>query len=137
MADLFIAFDPSANAGERLAPEVRTEIAAVAPSAVLNGSITTAKLAADAVTQDKIGPGAVGTTEIASLAVATANLAATAVTAAKLAVDSVTPEKCATGVPTAVDSSDNAAETIFKFVTAAQYAALGTPNPNTVYLISA
>ena len=43
MADLFIAYDPTADAGERLAPEVRAEIAEVAPSTVLNGSITAAQ----------------------------------------------------------------------------------------------
>lgn len=136
MADLFIAYDPEADAGERLAPEVRTEIAFVAPSAVLNGSITTAKLADDAVTQDKIYPGAVATVEIATGGVDTVNLAAASVSAEKLATDAVTPDKCATGVPTAVDSTDNAAETIFKFVTSAEYGAL-TPDPNTVYMISA
>lgn len=136
MADLFIAYDPEADAGERLAPEVRTEIAIVAPSAVVNGSITAAKLADDAVTQTKIYPGAVGTVEIATGGVDTVNLAAVSVSADKLATDAVTPEKCATGVPTAVDSTDNAAETILKFLTAAEYGAL-TPDPNTVYFISA
>ncbi len=136
MADLFIAYDPEADAGERLAPEVRTEIAVVAPSAVLNGSITTAKLADDAVTQDKIYPGAVGSVEIATGGVDAVNIAAGAVSSDKLAAGAVVPASCGTGVPTAVDNSDNPAETILKFVTAAEYGAL-TPDPNTVYLISA
>ena len=136
MADLFIAYDPEADAGERLAPEVRTEIAVVAPSAVLNGSITTAKLADDAVTQDKIYPGAVGSVEIATGGVNTVNIATGAVSSDKLAAGAVVPASCGTGVPTAVDSADNPAETIIKFVTAAEYGAL-TPNPNTLYMISA
>jgi hypothetical protein len=136
VADLFIAYDPTADAGERLAPEVRAEIAEVAPSTVLNGSITAAKLADDAVTQAKIYPGAVGPTEIAVAGVETTNLDDGAVTTSKLDNDAVTPAKCGTGVVTGVDSSDNATETVLKFVSAAQYAAIGSPSPNTVYFIS-
>lgn len=136
MADLFIAYDPDADPGERLAPEVRTEIAVVAPSAVLNGSITTAKLADDAVTQAKIYPGAVGSTEIATGGVAAVNLATGAVESAALAAGAVVPAACGTGVPTAVDNADNPTETVIKFVTSAEYGSL-TPDPNTLYMISA
>jgi len=136
VADLFIAYDPSADPGERLAPEVRTEIAVVAPSAVLNGSITTAKLADDAVTQAKIYPGAVGSTEIATGGVAAVNMATGAVESDALAAGAVVPAACGTGVPTAVDSADNPAETVLKFLTSAEYGAL-TPDPNTLYFISA
>lgn len=136
MADQIIAFDPEADPGERLAPEVRTEVAFIAPSSVVNGSITTAKLAEDAVTQGKIAPGAVATTEIATNGVEAVNIAAAAVTEAKLSVNAVTPEKCGTGVPTCVDESDNATEVVFKFMTNAQYAALTSVDPNTVYLLS-
>lgn len=135
MADLFIAFDPAADEGERLAPEVRTEIAVVAPSAVVNGSITAAKLADDAVTQAKIAPGAVGSVEVATGGVNTVNLASSAVTTDKLASGAVTPAKVGAGVVKAVDASGNSTETTLKFVTAAQYAGL-TPDPNTVYFIS-
>lgn len=136
MADQFIAFDPEADEGERLAPEVRTEIAFVAPSAVLNGSITTAKLADDAVTQDKVAPGAVGSVEIVTGGVEAANLAAEAVTTGKIAADAVTPAKCGTGVVTAVDSSGNDVETREMYLTAIEYAAINTPDPNTTYYIS-
>lgn len=136
MADQFIAYDPAANAGERLAPEVRTEIAVVAPSAVLNGSITTAKLAELSVATGKIIDGAVTTTKIATNGVATVNITASSVTTAKIADDAITPAKCATGVPTAVDATNNPLETVFKYLTAAQYAAL-TPDANTFYFTSA
>lgn len=136
VADLFIAFDPAANQGERLSPEVRTEIAAVAPSAVLNGSITTAKLADLSVTTGKVVDGAVTTAKIATNGVEAVNIKAAAVTSAKIAADAVTPDKCGTGVPTAVDSSGNPAETVIQFVTAVQYAAISTPDPNTLYFIS-
>lgn len=135
MPELFVAIDLDADPGEKFAPEVVAEIAVVAPSAVLNGSITTAKLADDAVTQDKVGAGAVGSTEIASGGVDAVNLADSAVTTPKLTDASVTPAKTGTGVVTAVDSDDNSVETVIKFVTAAQYSAL-TPDPNTVYMVS-
>ena len=137
MADQIIAYDPDMDPGERFAPEVRTEIAFVAPSSVVNGSITTAKLADDAVTQAKIAPGAVTSAEIATSGVDVVNIAPSAVTETKLADNAVTPAKCGTGVPTAVDDADNPTETIFKFLSAAQYSQLGgSVDPNTVYLIS-
>ena len=135
MADQFIAFDPAANAGERLAPEVRTEIAVVAPSTVLNGSITTAKLAELSVATGKIIDGSVTTAKIATNGVESVNIKALAVTTAKIADDAITPAKCGTGVPTAVDVTGNALETVFKYLTAAQYAAL-TPDANTFYFLS-
>lgn len=135
MADLFIAFDPEADPGERLAPEVRTEIAYVAPSAVLNGSITTAKLADDAVTQAKIYPGAVASTEIATGGVDSVNLASGAVVTDALGAAAVVPSKCGPGVVTAVDSSDNTLDTLIKVLTAAEYAAISSPDPNTLYFI--
>lgn len=136
MADQFIAFDPAANEGERLAPEVRTEIAFVAPSAVLNGSITTAKLADDSVTNSKIVAGAVTSTEIATNGVTAVNITASSVTTAKIADGAVTPAKTTTGVVTSQDSAGNSASTIIKYVTAAQYAALSVPDPNTLYFIT-
>lgn len=137
MPELFIAIDLDADQGEQLAPEVRTEIAAVAPSAVVNGSITTAKLADDAVTQPKIGPGAVGSTEIATSGVEAVNMAADSVTTTKITDAAVTPAKTGTGVVTAVDSTDNTVAAVVKFVTAAEYSAIGSPDPNTLYFVSA
>jgi hypothetical protein len=50
-----------------------------------NGSVTTAKIASQAVTSAKIANGAVGSTQIASLGVATSNIANNAVTRTQLA----------------------------------------------------
>ena len=133
----WVGLDLDAPPGERLSPEMRAEIAEVAPSAVVNNSITTAKLRDGAVTRAKLGTGAVGADELDSAAVATAKLADSAVTAAKIADDAVTPAKCGTGVVTAVDSAGNPTETIIRFLTSAQYAAIGSPDPNTTYMISA
>ena len=138
MADpRWVSLDLDAAEGERLSPQMRAEIATVAPSAVVNNSITTAKLRDAAVTRAKLAAGAVGTSEIDTAGVGTANLASGAVTADKIAADAVTPAKCGTGVVTAVDSSGNAVETVVRFLTSAQYAAIGSPDPNTTYFISA
>lgn len=136
MADQFIAFDPDADEGERLAPEVRTEVAYIAPSAVLNGSITTAKLADLTVTTAKIDADAVTTVKIVDSSVTNAKLASDAVSTTKIAANSVTPPKVGTGVVTATDSAGATVATTIKYVTAAQYAGL-TPDPNTLYFISA
>lgn len=133
----YVGYEPDSPEGERLAPEVRAEIARVAPSAVLNNSITTAKLRDAAVTRAKLATGAVGSSEIDTGAVGTTNLASGAVTADKIATDAVTPTKCGTGVVTAVDSSGNSVETVVRFLTSAQFAAIGSPDPNTTYFISA
>jgi hypothetical protein len=134
VAALFI--DTSQTPGQQVAPELAAEIAALAPSAVVNGSITTAKLADDAVTGAKIAPGAVGSVEIATNGVAAVNIAADAVSTAKIANGSVTPAKTGTGVMTVVDSTNTAIQGITKPLTAAQYAALGTYDPNTFYFVS-
>lgn len=136
MADKLISIDLSQDPGEQFAPEVIAEIQFVAPSAVVNGAITTPKLADDAVTTDKIAPGAVGATEIATGAVGATALASGGVTTAKVADAAVTPAKVGTGVVTAVDSSDATVATKIKYVTAVQYAAIGSPDPNTLYFIS-
>lgn len=136
MADQFIAYDPTANAGERLAPEVRAEIAVIAPSSVVDGSVTTAKLADDSVNAAKIIAGQVGTTEIGTGAVNTVNIANLAVNSDKLAASAVVPSKCGVGVVTSVDSSSNSVATAIMYLTAAQYAAIASPNPNTLYFIS-
>lgn len=132
-----IFIDLNQDQGEQLAPEVRAEIAAVAPSTVTNGSITTAKLAEDSVTNGKIAPGAVGSLEIATSGVETGNLAPESVTTSKLAPDAVTPVKCGTGVVTARDADGNDIEWAEVLMTAAQYAALSTKDPNVVYNVTA
>ena len=132
-----IAYNPSKPAGERLSPEVREEIAEIAPSTVTNGSITTAKLEEGAVTQSKIAPEAVGSEQIEVGAVHSLGLAADAVTTLKIVDDAVTPPKCGTGVVTARDSANNAIEWAEVLITAADYAALAVKDPNVVYNVTA
>lgn len=136
MAELLIGYDPTKPQGERLAPEVQAEIALLAPSNIPNGGVTTSKIANDAVTQDKIGDAAVGADQLAANAVTTAALATGAVTAVKIANGAVTSAKVGTGVMRVKDSSGNDIIVTSVPVTAAQYAAITSPDPNTLYLIS-
>lgn len=136
MPDLVIGYDPSQTPGERLPVEVRQEISVIAPSTVNDGDITDPKLADNAVTTRAIKPGAVTSTKIGTGEVLTANLGDDQVTAAKIAPGALTPDNVGPGMVTAVDSSDNAISLKVKFVTAAEYAAIATPDPNTEYHIS-
>jgi hypothetical protein len=137
VADLFIAYDPSQPVGSRLAPEVREEIAAVAPSAVADGSISTVKLADGAVTTTKLGVGAVASPRIGTNEVKAANLDTGAVSTVKLADGAVTPVKAGTGIVTAVDTSGTPVQQREVTLTAAAYALIATPDPNTRYYITA
>jgi len=132
----FISYNPSEDAGERLPPEVREEIAEVAPSAVEDGSISEAKLKDGAVATAKLADGAVSTAKIATNGVETANIKGGAVTTAKLADESVTPAKCDTGVVTMKDSDGNDIEAHGVRMTETEYSALGAPDPNTFYFLS-
>lgn len=133
MPELFISYDTSKPVGQRLAPEVVTEIEETAPSAVQNNSITTAKLADNAVTTPKINAGAVTSTKIATGGVATANLAASAVTGAKLATGAVTGPKAGAGVMRAQDDDGNDIALTFVPISAADHAALAEEDPNVLY----
>lgn len=136
MAELLIGYDPTKPQGQRLAPEVRAEIELLAPSNIPNGGVTTSKIANDAVTQDKIGDGAVGPSQLAANAVTAVALATGAVTTVKLANAAVTSAKVGLGVMKAKDSTGNDIALTGVPVTAAQYAAITSPDPNVLYLIS-
>ncbi|MCI3279210.1 beta strand repeat-containing protein [Streptomyces cylindrosporus] len=80
---------------------------------ILDGIVTTVKLADDAVTQAKVAVGAIGSTELAAGAVLEEKLAANAVTTGKLADQVITETKLAddavTAAKVAVNAIDSAA----------------------------
>lgn len=136
MTDLFIALDQTQPPGEQLAPEMRAEVAVIAPSVVSVGSVTTAKLHDDAVTYDKLGPSAVHTDNLLDDAVTAAKLADNAVLAASIADGAVGLSEAGVGVVKATDKTGTARSlTMSGPFTAAEYGAIGTPDPNTVYVI--
>lgn len=138
MADLFVALDLTQEPGEQLSPEMRAEIAVIAPSVVNAGSITTNKLHDDAVTHDKLGPEAVQPDNLAENAVENAALADAAVHTDNLADAAVTLAKAGVGVATATDKTGTPRSLeISGPYTAAEYGAIvGGPDPNTLYVIT-
>ncbi|WP_200845815.1 hypothetical protein [Mycolicibacterium vanbaalenii] len=136
MADVFFpSFDPAATAGAKFGPEVRAEIAEVAPSTLNNGAVTTAKLADQAVTNAKLAAGAVQTTNIAAGQVGPTNLADDAVGTSKIADNAVTPAKVDTGVPTTVAVDGTPIAMTFMYLTVSEHSAIETEDPSTTYFI--
>lgn len=130
-------YDPSKPPGERLAPELREEIAEVAPSTVTNGSITDEKLAEGSVIEGKYAIQSIPPEAFQDNSIPTSAYEPGSVDTDALADNAVTPVKCATGVPTCVDSTGSYIENTFWFGTATQYTAIVTKDPNFTYFTSA
>jgi hypothetical protein len=96
-----VYFDTSAQPGEKLAPEVRAEIAKLVPPGLDDGEVTTSKLVNGAVTAPKIADGSVTSEKIGAGQVVTAHLADRSVGTAQLAAGAVTAAKAGPGVVTA------------------------------------
>jgi hypothetical protein len=140
VSDLFISYDTGQPEGERLAPEVVAEIQYVAPSSVVNGAITEAKLADGSVSTNKIRDGAVTHPKIAVGAVQSDNIAPGAVGADKLAPGAVTPAALGIGVVTSyADDGVTAVETDIIYLGQGKYdglVAAGSTNSNALYAIT-
>lgn len=133
MADgLYIGWEPDNPDGEKLSPEVRAEIARVAPSTLNNGAVTEAKIGTAAVTGSKIADGAVGPSKLAANAVGNGQLANAAVGTTKLAPGAVTPDKAGTGVVVARDANGDPIAATIVPMTSTTYAGT-TPDPDTFY----
>lgn len=133
MGELYVGFDANQPEGEQLPPEVREEIARLAPVNVTAGAITEEKLGTQSVSNRALADGAVGPTKMAAGAVGDGQLASSAVTTAKLALHAVTPDKVDTGVVTAFDANGDPIDLRAVPMTSTAHAGI-TPDPDTLYL---
>lgn len=135
MAQLVFTFDSDQPLGERLAPELREEIAYLAPSTLSDGGVTTPKIKDGAVTTQKIGNGAVTSPKIGSKEVKAVNLDDGAVGTAALGDGAVTDAKAGAGVVTAHDSDGAALTLDFVPISQEDWVLLDQPDPNTFYAV--
>ena len=133
---LFLGYDPDQAVGSRLSPLAIAEIQAVAPSVVVNNSITTAKMRDEAITTPKLGNASVTSQKIVPGGVETSNLKDAAVMTAKIADGAVTKAKAGTGVCTGSYADGTPASFDHVPLTAAEYAQR-TPVAGTFYYITA
>jgi trimeric autotransporter adhesin len=134
MTDTLVMFNPVANPGSKfMSAAVIEEIGFVAPSSIGPGALTSSMFAAGSVTAPALAANSVTATAIAAGAVTAAAMAVNSVTGAALAPGAVTPAAAGVGMPTATDQLGNPVALSFIVLTAAQYAAIATPNPNTLY----
>ncbi|WP_228994306.1 hypothetical protein [Streptomyces sp. DH8] len=98
---VYVRFVARSTSGTASAPSAQTGPYGPEPVVVPDGTITTLKLADDAVTAAKVAAGAVGTTALADGAVLTAKLANAAVAVGKIADGAVTSPTIATNAVTA------------------------------------
>jgi hypothetical protein len=134
MTNTYVMFDPTQSAGSKFpSAAVQAEIGLLGSVDIPNGSITSAMLANGAVDTVALAAGAVTTPTLASAAVTAAKLATGAVTSGALAAGAVTTPAAGPGIPTAATVLGAALSLALVPLAAADYAALGSPNPNTLY----
>lgn len=133
---LAAGLDSSKPVGSRLSAQMIAEIQAVAPSAVVNNSITTAKMRDGAITTAKIAAAAVDTTKIAAQGVETANIKDAAVTTSKVADGAITRVKAGVGLVVGSNVDGSPASFTQMPCTALEYAAL-TPAAGVFYYVLA
>lgn len=130
-----VALDTSKDVGEKLDPEMRAEIEALAPSNIDDGEIQESMFDDDVVSRRAIAPGAVGTVEIATDGVEAANIKAGAVGTSEIAAGAVTADKAGAGVVKARDTAGNPLGITIVPITSLAYANLTTVDPNVMYAI--
>jgi len=135
MALVSVLMDTAAPAGSKLDAEMAAEIEELAPGLDAQ-EVDEVALADGAVTTPKLHDGAVTSVKIGNNEVKAANIDNGSVDTAALQDDSVTAAKAGLGVVTAYDAAGNPVEDKKVYLTAAQYAALATKDPNTEYHVS-
>lgn len=128
-------YNPAAPVGERLAPEIRTEIALLVPTILPANSVGGEQLQEGAVGSEHIGEGAVTEGAYGAGSIHETSIAYQAVTSELIAPGSIHIEHVEAGVATTVDTNEQAVELRFTPLTATEYAAIPSPDPNTIYLV--
>ena len=137
MADAIVWFDPSQPTGQKFtSPAVRAELASLAAAFIAPGSVGSTELAPGGVNNQALAAGAVTSDKIAANGVTNPNLADLSVTSRVLANGAVTLTQAGIGVLTVVNSSGDPINLQVQVVTAAQFAAITSPNPNVAYFIT-
>lgn len=134
MAETFVGIDLSQPEGEQLSPEMRAEIARLAPNQVGAGSITEEKLGTAAVSTTKLEDGAVTSAKIAGNSIDAAHIANGAVGTGELAPAAVTPDKAGTGIVLGYDANGDPIALKIVPITNTSYAGI-TPDPDTIYAV--
>lgn len=135
MPEYVFTFNPAADPGERLAPELREEISVLAPSTLNDGAVAEQKLQDGSVTHPKLALDAVQSDNIGVGQVLAVNLGSKAVTGDKIDDGAVTPPKAGLGVVTSQDGSGTPVELHLVPITALEFGAIVTPDPAAVYLV--
>ena len=136
MPKLVPTLDTDATPGERFAPEIRQEIAEVAPSTLVNDAVTTPRIRDLAVTTEKLADGAVSSAKIATKGIKAINVDDGAVGTDQLDDAAVTDTKAGLGVATAHDAEGNPVACDFVFLTQSEYAAVDD-EPGVTYMVRA
>jgi len=133
----YVLFDPDQPQGSQFeSPAVRAELGYLAPTFVAPGSVGPVQLAPGAVTNTALAAGAVTSDKIAASGVDSANLALACVESANIADGAVGPTQAGIGILTVVNSAGNPTTLQAMILSAAQYAAISSPSPNILYLIT-
>lgn len=135
MPEFVFTFDPTAPVGEKLAPWLREEIAAVSPATLNPGDVDTDKLQDGAVTEAKIADGAVSSEKLASGAVKTTNIEAGAVSTNRIADNAVTAAKAGVGVVKSYDKDGVPLAMHVLPLSQTDHAAIASPDPSAIYLV--
>ena len=88
-----------------------TDVVVAGSTTIANGSITTEKLAANAITAGKIAAGAIGTDQLAANAITAAKIAAGTITSAQIQAGTIATSNLAAGAVTAATVASGAITT--------------------------
>jgi hypothetical protein len=115
---------------------VRDEIAELAPIFIEAGTVTESKFGDSAVSTRALASGAVTSPKIAAKALVSEHYADESIPSTALEFGCVTADKAGVGVVTSVNSAGDPVMMTLVVLTAAAWAAIAVPDPNTLYYLT-